>query len=129
MAATFPTAGVRCRSFEISDPDPLWAGQNLHDLYQQAHSPWEWHIPIMERARELCQIRFTLPIDETIVYFLEGLGAPAYKIASVKNKDVQLIGKAASTGITNLSELDVAARTARYAGSTQLVLLKCIIPI
>ena len=127
------TLNVRGGSFEINDPDSLWAGQNLHDLYQQAHTPWEWHGPIMERARELGPICFSSPFDETAVDFLEDLGAPAYKIASFENNHLPLIEKAASTGkpliistgMASLGELDDAVRTARDAGCTQLVLLKC----
>ena len=127
------TLNVRGGSFEISDPASLWAGQNLHDLYQQAHTPWEWHGPIMERARELGLICFSSPFDETAVDFLEDLGAPAYKIASFENNHLPLIEKAASTGkpliistgMASLGELDAAVRTAREAGCTQLVLLKC----
>jgi N-acetylneuraminate synthase len=127
------TLDVRGGSFEISDPASLWAGQNLHDLYKQAHTPWEWHGPIMERARELGLICFSSPFDETAVNFLEDLGAPAYKIASFENNHLPLIEKAASTGkpliistgMASLGELDAAVRTARDAGCTQLVLLKC----
>ena len=127
------TLDVRGGSFEISDPDSLWTGQNLHDLYKKAHTPWNWHGPIMERARELGLICFSSPFDETAVDFLEDLGAPAYKIASFENNHLPLIEKAASTGkpliistgMASLGELDDAVRTARDAGCTQLVLLKC----
>jgi len=127
------TLDVRGGSFEINDPDSLWAGQNLHDLYKKAYTPWEWHAPIMERARELGLLCFSSPFDETAVDFLEHLGAPAYKIASFENNHLPLIEKAAatgkpliiSTGMASLSELDDAVRTARDAGCTQLVLLKC----
>jgi len=127
------TLNVRGGSFEISDPDSLWAGQNLHDLYDQAYTPWEWHGPIMERARELGLICFSSPFDETTVDFLEDLGAPAYKIASFENNHLPLIEKAASTGkpliistgMASLGELDDAVRTARDSGCTQLILLKC----
>ena len=127
------TLNVRGGSFEINDPDSLWAGQNLHDLYKKAYTPWEWHGPIMERARELGLICFSSPFDETAVDFLEDLGAPAYKIASFENNHLPLIEKAArtgkpliiSTGMATLGELDDAVRTAREAGCIQLVLLKC----
>lgn len=127
------TLDVRGGDFEITDPDSLWAGQNLHDLYQQAHTPWEWHGPIMDRARELGLICFSSPFDESAVDFLEELGVPAYKIASFENNHLPLIEKAAatgkpliiSTGMASLGELDDAVRTAREAGCTQLVLLKC----
>lgn len=127
------TLNVRGGGFEISDPDSLWAGKNLHDLYKQAYTPWEWHRPIIERARELGLICFSSPFDETAVDFLADLGAPAYKIASFENNHLPLIQKAASTGkpliistgMASLGELDDAVRTARQAGCTQLVLLKC----
>jgi len=127
------TLDVRGGSFDISDPDSLWAGQNLHDLYKKAYTPWEWHAPIMERARGLGLICFSSPFDETAIDFLEDLGVPAYKIASFENNHLPLIEKAASTGkpliistgMASLGELDDAVRTARDAGCTQLVLLKC----
>ena len=127
------TLDVRGGSFEINDPDSLWVGQNLHDLYKQAYTPWEWHGPIMERAHELGLICFSSPFDETAVDFLEDLGSPAYKIASFENNHLPLIEKAASTGkpliistgMASLGELDTAVRTARDVGCTQLVLLKC----
>lgn len=127
------TLDVRGGSFEITDPDSLWAGQNLHDLYKQAYTPWEWHAPIMERARELGLICFSSPFDETAVDFLMDLNVPAFKIASFENNHLPLIEKAAatgkpliiSTGMASLGELDDAVRTAREAGCTELVLLKC----
>jgi len=127
------TLDVRGGTFEINDPDSLWAGQNLHDLYQHAHTPWEWHGPIMERARELGLICFSSPFDETAVDFLQDLDVPAYKIASFENNHLPLIAKAASTGkpliistgMASLCELDAAVCTARQAGCSHLVLLKC----
>jgi pseudaminic acid synthase len=127
------TLDVRGGSFEISDPDSLWVGQNLHDLYKQAYTPWEWHAPIMERARELGLICFSSPFDETAVDFLLDLDVPAFKIASFENNHLPLIEKAAatgkpliiSTGMASLGELDDAVRTALEAGCTELVLLKC----
>jgi N-acetylneuraminate synthase len=131
-AATM-TLDARGGSFDIIDPNSLWDGRNLHDLYKQAYTPWEWHAPIMERARELGLICFSSPFDETAVDFLEDLNAPAYKIASFENNHLPLIAKAASTGkpliistgMASLGELEAAVRTAREAGCTQLVLLKC----
>jgi len=127
------TLNVRGGSFEITDPDSLWAGKNLHDLYKQAYTPWEWHAPIMQRACDLGMISFSSPFDETAVDFLEELDTPAYKIASFENNHLPLIAKAAatgkpliiSTGMASLAELEQAVQTARQAGCTQLVLLKC----
>ncbi|QNI44042.1 N/N'-diacetyllegionaminate synthase [Synechococcus sp. WH 8101] len=127
------TLDVRGGSFEINDPDSLWAGKNLHDLYKLAYTPWEWHRPIMERAQELGLICFSSPFDETAVDFLLDLNVPAFKIASLENNHLPLIEKAASTGkpliistgMATLGELDQAVSTARGAGCNQLILLKC----
>ena len=127
------TLDVRGGSFEINDSDSLWAGNNLHDLYKQAYTPWEWHSPIMERAREHGLICFSSPFDESAVDFLMELDVPAFKIASFENNHLPLIQKAASTGrplivstgMASLGELEQAVSTAREAGCEQLILLKC----
>ncbi|WP_342531965.1 pseudaminic acid synthase [Lysinibacillus sp. FSL R5-0849] len=119
--------------FQINDDTSLWNGQNLYNLYQQAYTPWEWHKPIFDRAKELGMIAFSTPFDETAVDFLEELEVPLYKIASFENTDLQLIKKVAatgkpmivSTGMATLSELDELVRTAKEAGCKDLVLLKC----
>ena len=120
-------------SFQINDDSSLWSGKNLHELYKLAYTPWEWHEPIMERARELGLICFSSPFDETAVDFLVGLNVPAFKIASFENNHLPLIAKAASTGkpliistgMASLGELELAVNTARDAGCNQLILLKC----
>jgi pseudaminic acid synthase len=127
------TLNVSGGDFEIRDKGSLWAGQNLHDLYAKAHTPWEWHGPIMERARLHGMLCFSSPFDESAVDFLEELKAPAYKIASFENNHLPLIRKAAatgkpliiSTGMASLADLDQAVTTAREAGCSDLVLLKC----
>jgi pseudaminic acid synthase len=127
------TLNVSGGAFEISDPNSLWAGKNLHDLYKQAYTPWEWHAPIMSKAKELGLICFSSPFDETAVDFLEDLDVPAFKIASFENNHLPLIKKAASTGkpliistgMATIAELDEAVRTAREAGCKDLILLKC----
>ena len=127
------TLNIRGGSFEINDPDSLWSGQNLHDLYKQAYTPWEWHEPIMARARDHGLICFSSPFDESAVDFLESLDVPAYKIASFENNHLPLIQKAASTGkpliistgMASLAQLDQAVDAARSFGCEQLILLKC----
>jgi pseudaminic acid synthase len=127
------TLNVRGGDFEISDAGSLWAGKNLHDLYKQAYTPWEWHAPIMVRARAHGMECFSSPFDETAVDFLADLDVPAFKIASFENNHLPLIRKAASTGkpliistgMATIAELDEAVRTARDAGCRDLILLKC----
>ena len=127
------TLNTRAPGFVIDDPNSLWAGRQLYELYDEAHTPWEWHAPIMARAKSLGLHCFSTPFDDTAVDFLESLDVPAYKIASFECTDLPLIRKVAgtgkpmiiSTGMAKLAEIDDAVRTAREAGCTQIVLLKC----
>ena len=86
------------REFHIGDPGSLWAGTSLYNLYRDAHTPWEWHKPIFERARQLGMLAFSTPFDKTAVDFLERLDVPCYKIASFENTDLPLIRRVAATG-------------------------------
>ena len=127
------TLNMRGGSFDIQDPNSLWSGKNLYDLYNNAHTPWEWHEPIFKRARELGLICFSSPFDQSAVDFLNDLDVPAFKIASFENNHLPLIAKAASfgkpliisTGMATLAELEMAVNTAKDSGCDQLVLLKC----
>jgi pseudaminic acid synthase len=121
------------REFHISDPESLWTGNSLYKLYGEAYTPWEWHKPIFDRARELGIIAFSTPFDDTAVDFLESLDVPCYKIASFENTDLPLIRRVAatgkpliiSTGMASIAELDDTVRAAREAGCKDLILLKC----
>lgn len=121
------------REFHISDPASLWTGSSLYKLYGEAYTPWEWHKPIFDLARELGMIPFSTPFDDTSVDFLESLQVPCYKIASFENTDIPLIRRVAttgkpmivSTGMASVAELDETVRAARLAGCKNLVLLKC----
>ncbi len=121
------------REFHISDSKSLWAGTSLYKLYSEAHTPWEWHKPIFERARQLGIIPFSTPFDDTAVDLLESLDVPCYKIASFENTDLPLIRRVAatgkpliiSTGMASVAELDETVRAAREAGCKDLILLKC----
>lgn len=127
------TLDVREKEFVISHPDSLWKGRSLHDLFEEAHTPWEWHAPIMKRAAKLGLICFSSPFDETAVDFLETLDVPAYKIGSFECTHLPLLRKVASTGkpvilstgMATLAEIDEAVQTLREGGCSELALLKC----
>jgi len=127
------TLDITKKEFFINDPDSLWKGKSLYDLYKEAYTPWEWHKPIFDRCKELGIIGFSTPFDDTAVDFLEELDVPCYKIASFENTDLPLIRKVAatgkpmiiSTGMATISELDETVRRAREAGCRDLILLKC----
>ena len=127
------TLDLDVNEFHITDPSSLWMGKSLYKLYGEAYTPWEWHQPIFQRARELGLIIFSTPFDDTAVDLLEELGAPCYKIASFENTDLPLIRRVAatgkpviiSTGMASIAELDDAVRAARESGCKDLVLLKC----
>jgi pseudaminic acid synthase len=119
--------------FDIADKKSLWYGRNLYELYQEAHTPWEWHKPLFDFAKSLGILCFSTPFDDTAVDFLESLDVPCYKIASFENTDHPLLKKVArtgkpvimSTGIANLSDIMESVQVLKENGSKQIVLLKC----
>lgn len=127
------TLNLRAPGFVIEDASSLWAGRQLYELYDEAHTPWEWHGPIMQRAASHGLHCFSTPFDDAAVDFLESLNVPAYKIASFENTDLPLIRNVArtgkpmiiSTGMASVAEIDEAVYTAQKGGCTQIILLKC----
>lgn len=119
--------------FVISDANSLWKGKSLHDLFQDAHTPWDWHAPLFQRCKEVGVLCFSTPFDETAVDFLETLDSPAYKIGSFECTHLPLLERVAatgkpvilSTGMATIAEIDEAVTTLRTAGCKELVLLKC----
>lgn len=111
-----------------------WDGRRLHELYQEASTPWDWHPALFARARSHGLQVFSSPFDPTAIAFLETLDTPAYKIASFELVDTPLIGLAAatgkplimSTGIADYAEIEAALRAAREGGARQVALLHCI---
>jgi len=127
------TIDVDTPAFRISSDHSLWGGENLYSLYEKAHTPWEWHAPIFERAAAQGLTVFSSPFDPTAIELLESLEAPAYKIASAEIVDLPLIELAArtgkplviSTGMASIAEIHAAVSAARVAGNDQLVVLGC----
>ena len=119
--------------FDITDKNSLWYGRNIYELYEEAHTPWEWHKPLFDYANELGLIFFSTPFDETAVDFLEDLNVPCYKIASFENTDHPLLKRVArtgkpvimSTGIANITDIIESVQVLNENGCNQIVLLKC----
>ncbi len=111
----------------------LWHGRTLHDLYREAHTPWDWHARLFQHARDIGIVIFSSPFDATAIDLLVSLDAPAYKIASFELIDLPLIAYAAragrpiimSTGLASPEDIGEAVTTAREAGAREIALLHC----
>ncbi len=112
----------------------LWAGRTLHALYAEAHTPYAWHAPLFAHAQARGILLFSSVFDETAVDLLQGLDAPAYKIASFEAVDLPLIARTAragkplivSTGMASPAEIAGALATARAHGTGEVALLHCV---
>jgi len=128
------TITLQCDRADFQIKDGLWAGRNLYELYEWAHTPWEWHFTLFEHARKLDITIFSSPFDSTAVDLLEDLGAPAYKIASFEAIDLPLIRYVAktgkpmiiSTGMADADEIQEAIDAARSGGCDHLAILRCV---
>jgi|SRR5690606_23433457 len=130
---TADTITIDSRKPDFMIDGTIWNGRNLHDLYKEAYTPWEWHKQIMDLAKEEGLLCFSSPFDPTSVEFLESLDVPAYKIASFEITDIPLIELVASkgkpviisTGIATEEDINLALKTCRDVGNNDIILLKC----
>lgn len=129
------TITIDCRGPEfMATPGSPWENMNLFELYKETYTPWEWHGELMDYAKKVGITCFSSPFDLTAIDFLEELNVPAYKIASFELNDIPLIKKAAmtgkpiimSTGIADMSDIELALRTCKEAGNDKVILLKCV---
>jgi N-acetylneuraminate synthase len=127
------TMTIACSRPEFRIAGTIWDGRNLHELYGEAYTPWEWQPRLQHVANDLGLDLFSSPFDATAVDFLEAMNVPAHKVASFELVDIPLIQKMArtgkplimSTGMATVEEIDEAMQAAREAGATQIALLKC----
>jgi pseudaminic acid synthase len=130
---TADTMTIACDRPEFRIEGTIWNGRNLHELYGEAYTPWEWQPRLKKIANDLGLDLFSTPFDATAVDFLEEMKVPAHKLASFELVDIPLIQKMAgtgkpliiSTGMGTVEEIDEAVQTARQAGAEQIALLKC----
>lgn len=119
--------------FVINDEKSLWNGRQLRGLYDEAHTPWEWHQELFQVANDHGMIAFSSPFDETAVDFLNDLGVPMFKVASFEITHLPLIRKIGqtgkpviiSTGMASMEEIETAIRTAKEGGTNDIIILKC----
>ena len=114
--------------------DGLWAGRTLYELYEWAHTPWDWHKELFDYARKIGVTLFSSPFDETAVDLLDSLETPAYKVASFEVVDLPLIKYIAkknkpilmSTGMASYDEIGEALEAAKSVGNGKILLFHCI---
>ena len=130
---TADTITINCNNEYFKLKGGLWKGYNLYDLYNEAHTPWEWHKAIKDEAEKYGLDFLSTPFDKTSVDFLEELGVEFYKIASFELVDIPLIKYVASKrkpiimscGMGSIEEIETAINAIKSEGNDDIILLKC----
>jgi len=128
------TMTIKSNKKDFIIKEGIWNGYNLWNLYEKAQTPFEWHKELFDYAKKLRILCFSTPFDESAVDLLESLNCPFYKVASFEMNHIPLIKKIAntkkpiiiSTGMANLKEIDLAYKTAKRNGATEIILLYCV---
>jgi len=131
---TADTITINCDHDDFKIHGGLWDGRKLYELYEEAHTPWEWHDALFAKGHELGIPVFSTPFDDTAVAFLKKHDPPAYKIASFEMIDLPLVrcvattGKPVimSTGMATPEEIAESVSAFRSAGGRDLILLHCV---
>jgi len=127
------TMTIKCDNGHFRIRGTIWEGRTLYDLYEEACTPWEWFPELRDKCREEGIMFLSTPFDESAVDLLEGLDVPAYKIASFEINHIPLLKHVAkkgrpvilSTGVAELSDIELALKTVRDEGNNEIALLKC----
>lgn len=131
---TYTADTITINKEELIIKEGLWKGYKLYDLYNKAHTPWEWHETLFDFARSIGIKIFSSPFDETAVDFLEKLKCPIYKIASFEITHHPLIKYVAntgkpiimSTGMASIDEIREAVHIIKQGLCRDLTLLHCV---
>ncbi len=130
------TITINCNNEYFTNPlkGTLWEGKTLYQLEEETYMPWEWTKELVDLVKSLGMLWFSSPFDITAVDFLETLNCPCYKIASPEITDIPLIKYAASknkpiilsTGVADISDIELAIETCKSCGNNDIAVLQCI---
>jgi len=128
------TMTIDCDKPDFLIDGGIWDGYKLYKLYDEAHTPYDWHKVLFSYAKDIGITLFSTPFDETAVELLESLNTPAYKIASFELTDLPLIKLVSktrkpllmSTGMASEIEIEEAVKTARENGTESILLFHCV---